>query len=47
MLRIIRPKETSQYAVVIRSKEINGDNLNNIRYETSRNFRKEWEYLKR
>jgi hypothetical protein len=31
MLKIIRSKETS---------EINGDNLNNVRHEISRHFRK-------
>jgi hypothetical protein len=36
MLRIIRPKETSQIAVVTGSKQTNGDNPNNIRLETSR-----------
>jgi hypothetical protein len=45
MLKIIRPKETSQIAVV--TGEINMDNLNHIRRETSRHFRnKEREYLK-
>jgi hypothetical protein len=47
MLKIIRSKKTSQNAVVTSSKEINGDNLKNIRHETSRHFRnKSWEYLK-
>jgi hypothetical protein len=36
MLKIIRPKETSQIAVVTVS---NGDNLNNKTRETSRHFR--------
>jgi hypothetical protein len=47
MLRIIRPKKTSQIAVVTGSKRKNGDNLNNISRETSRHFRtKERKYLK-
>jgi predicted nucleotide-binding protein (sugar kinase/HSP70/actin superfamily) len=42
MLRIIRPKRTSQIA-----SKVNGDNLNNIRCETSRHFRNKMrEYLK-
>jgi hypothetical protein len=44
---IIRSKKTSQIAIVTGSKEINRDNLKNIRHETSRHFRnKNWEYLK-
>jgi hypothetical protein len=47
MLKIIRPKETSQIAVISGSKETNGYNPNNIRCETSRHFRnKERVYLK-
>jgi hypothetical protein len=39
MFKIIRSKETSQTAVVTGLEEINGDNLSNIRRETSRHFR--------
>jgi hypothetical protein len=47
MVKIIRPKGTSQIAVVTGSSEINGDNLNNIRCESSRHFRnKKRGYLK-
>jgi hypothetical protein len=47
MIKIIRQNETSQIAVVTGSKRINGDNLNNIRHETSRHFRKKQrQYLK-
>jgi hypothetical protein len=47
MLKIIRPMETSQTAVVTGPSEINGDNLNQVRRETSRHFRnKKREYLK-
>jgi hypothetical protein len=48
MLKIIRPKESSQIAVVYMiQSEINEDNLNNKRRETSRHFRNEKrKYLK-
>jgi hypothetical protein len=49
MVRTIRSKGTSQIAVIKGSKRntINGDNLNNIRCETSRHFRnRKREYLK-
>jgi hypothetical protein len=47
MLKIVRLEETSQIAEVTASKQINWDNLNNIRNETNRHFRsKEMEYLK-
>jgi hypothetical protein len=42
MLKIIRSKESSQTAMVTDPREINGDNLNNIRYETSWHF---WEEI--
>jgi hypothetical protein len=46
MLRIIRPKETSQIAVVTGYKR-NGDNPNSIRHKTSLHFRnKKREYIK-
>jgi hypothetical protein len=47
MVRLIRPKKTIQIAVVTESTRNNGDNLNNILYEASRQFRnKNREYLK-
>jgi hypothetical protein len=48
MLKIIGPKETSQITVLQDpSEKKNGDNLNNMRLETSRHFRnKKREYLK-
>jgi hypothetical protein len=47
MLKIIRPKETSQIVVLYDPSEINRDNLNNIKHEISRDFRnKKREYLK-
>jgi hypothetical protein len=47
MLKIIRPKETSQFAVVTRSKRDKWGYLNNVRRETSRHFRnKKAEYRK-
>jgi hypothetical protein len=46
MHRIIISKETSQIAMVIGCKCKNGDNLNNIRHETSRHFRNKKLYLK-
>jgi hypothetical protein len=47
MLKIIRPKQTSQSAVVTGSKWNKWDNLNNIRRKTSRHFKnKNREYLK-
>jgi hypothetical protein len=47
MLKISIPKETSQTAVVTGSRGDNGDNLNNIRCETSRPFcNKKREYLR-
>jgi hypothetical protein len=46
MLKIVRPKETSQNAMVTGSKQTNGVNLNNIKLE-ARHFRnKKKEYLK-
>jgi hypothetical protein len=46
MLKIIRPREISQIAVVTGSKR-NGINLNHVRRETSRHFgNKKREYLK-
>jgi hypothetical protein len=39
MLKISRPKETSQIAGLQDPIKINGDNLNNIRCEASRHFR--------
>jgi hypothetical protein len=45
MLKVITSKETSQTAVITASKQINGYNLNNVRYE-ARCFRmKKREYL--
>jgi hypothetical protein len=48
MHKITRPKEISQIAVVTASKQnINGDNLNNIRSETNRDFEnKKRDYMK-
>jgi hypothetical protein len=47
MLKISRPKETSQIAGLQDPNKINGDNLSNIRCETSRHFRnKNRQYLK-
>jgi hypothetical protein len=46
MLKIIRPKETSQTPVVTGSKK-NGYNLNNVRRKVGKHFRnKRREYLK-
>jgi hypothetical protein len=47
MLKIIRPKETSQIAVVTGSNRINGNKLKNKRRESSRHFRnKKRQYMK-
>jgi hypothetical protein len=39
MLKIVRPKRTRQLQWLQDPGEINGDNLNNIRHETSRHFK--------
>jgi hypothetical protein len=39
MLRIVRSKETNQFAVVTGSKKKIGDDVNNIRREACRHFR--------
>jgi hypothetical protein len=47
MLRIIRPEETAKLQWLQDPSEINGDNLKNVRRETSRHFRnKKREYPK-
>jgi hypothetical protein len=47
MLKIITSKKQSKLQWLQDQREINGDNLNNIRRETSRHFmNKKWEYLK-
>jgi hypothetical protein len=47
MLRIIRSEETSKLQWLQDPSEINWDNLNNVRRETSRHFRnKKRQYLK-
>jgi hypothetical protein len=47
MLKIDRPKKTSQIAMVTGHSEINGDHLNSIRREPSKHFRNtKREYLK-
>jgi hypothetical protein len=47
MLKTIKSQQTSQTAKLHNPSQINGDNLNNIKCEASRNFRyKKREYLK-
>jgi hypothetical protein len=47
MLKIIRSKETARLLWLQNPSEINGENLNNVRCEASRQFRnKKREYLK-
>jgi hypothetical protein len=45
VFRIIKQKKTNQTAVVTGSKRKNGDNLNNIKREANRNFRKKNENI--
>jgi hypothetical protein len=47
MLKIVRPKETSEYAWLQDPSEINGDNLNNVRRDTNGHFsNRTREYMK-
>jgi hypothetical protein len=47
MLKFIRSKEKAKFQLLEDPSEINGDNLNNVRSEASRYFRKQKrEYLK-
>jgi alpha/beta superfamily hydrolase len=47
ILRIIRSKEISKLQCLQDRREINGDNMNNIRHEGSRHFRnKKRDHLK-
>jgi hypothetical protein len=44
--KLLDKRKQAKLHLLQNPSQTNGDNLNNIRCETSRNFRKNWEYLK-